>query len=143
MRLGRLTTLAMALALGTASAAAQPTGDWKIGDRLIGTSWQAATIGGSAVDDPKAATLEFIPGDHVRGQAGCNRFVGPFASRQDKITMGPLRTTKTACPAAEAAVAEKLIWTLHRVQRVEVSEQLLVLHGGAGSEPSRFVPAAK
>ena len=65
------------------AARADNTPSWRIGDDLAGTRWQAQAIKGVPVAEPGSVTLEFIPGEHVRGQAACNRFVGPYASRGD------------------------------------------------------------
>lgn len=114
----------------------------RIGDRLIGTSWQAESLRGEAVAEPAAATVDFLPGDHVRGQAGCKRFVAPFATRADKITIGPIRTSLGACDGAEAGLEGRMVEALEKAERVELGEGVLVLHD-AGGEPSRFVPRAE
>ena len=116
MRKARLPALLLtALVLTACSAGAQtqakrPAGPPpRIGDELVGTRWQAQSIDGQPVPDPALMTIDFLPGgDQVRGQAGCNRFVGPFASRADKVTLGILRQSRLPCrhgrdgPAAAA-----------------------------------------
>jgi heat shock protein HslJ len=111
----------------------------RVGDELVGTRWRADTLAGAPVADPALVTIDFLPGDHVRGQAGCNRFVGPFASRARRITIGWLRQSRLKCPPEEAALQRRVIATLHVAERAELGEDTLTLYGPAG-EASRFVP---
>jgi heat shock protein HslJ len=109
----------------------------RIGDDLVGTSWQAETLLGEKVADPLQATIDFLPGDHVRGQIACNRFVGPFATRAKHITIGPVRVSRLRCGEG-AALQKTLVDVLHYAQRAELSEDRLELIGSHGA-PSRFV----
>ena len=111
----------------------------RVGDQLEDTRWQAESIDGVPVADPSVMTLDFLPGgDQVRGQAGCNRFVGPFASRADKVTLGILRQSRDECAPALAAVQRQLIQLLHDAYRVEVGNGVLTFYSRHGDE-IRFV----
>jgi heat shock protein HslJ len=126
----RLPLLAALLALTVSvPASAQParTPTWRIGDDLAGTRWRAESIKGVPVADPSEATLEFIPGDHVRGQAACNRFVGPYASRSDRINLGPLRVSRLDCGDDGEALQNALIVELRRANRVVLTKDRLEL----------------
>jgi heat shock protein HslJ len=111
----------------------------RIGDDLVGTRWQAETLEGQPVLDPASATIDFLRGDHVRGQAGCNRFVGPFASRAKRVTIGIVRQSRLKCPGEQAALQRRMVNTLHLAERAELGEGTLTLYGPKG-ERSRFVP---
>jgi heat shock protein HslJ len=107
----------------------------RIGDELEGTSWQAKSLNGQAVADPSAMTIDFLPGgDQVRGQAGCNRFVGPFASRADKVTMGILRQSRTKCPPELAAVQKALIDMLHAAWQAKIEDGVLTFTSRQGEQ---------
>jgi heat shock protein HslJ len=146
MRKPILSLVLAALALGGTAVMAQeqpPPGPApRIGDKLIGSKWQAQSLQGEQVADPAAATLEFLPDDQVRGDAGCNQFVGPFATRADRIVFGPLRVSRLRCEGAEAMAQEQMLEALHQGGRVELHEDSLVLHAMSGA-PSRFVPLPK
>ena len=80
-------------------------------------------------------TIDFLkPGDQVRGQAGCNRFVGPFASRGDKVTMGILRQSRNACPPEQAAMQQTFIDMLHAAWRAELNGNTLTFYGRQGEQ---------
>jgi len=51
-----------------------------------------------APDDPTRYTLEFLPDTTVAAQIDCNRGRGPFTLDGQAITIGPLATTRMACP---------------------------------------------
>ena len=94
MQLRPIPAMALAMALLTAPAAAQVQTPSRVGDRLVGSKWQAQSLQGEPVENPAGATIDFLPGDQVRGQAGCGRFVGPFSTRMDRIVIGPLRPSR-------------------------------------------------
>jgi heat shock protein HslJ len=107
----------------------------RIGDELEGTSWQAEAIDGKPVPDPAAMTIDFLKGgDQVRGQAGCNRFVGPFASRGDKVSLGILRQSRSDCPPEQAAMQQAFIDMLHAAWRTELNGRTLTFYGRQGQQ---------
>jgi heat shock protein HslJ len=143
-----LPALMLAWAIGAPAAAMaqqapveapqEPVAPPRVGDKLIGTKWQAKTLEGRPAD-AAGATIDFLPDDQVRGQAGCKRFVGPFGSRADRITIGPVRTTRATCTGEEAEQERQMLEVLRQAARVVLEEDAMLLYGGAG-EPSRFVP---
>lgn len=105
---------------------------WRIGDDLAGTRWRAESIRGVPVADPASATLEFILGDHVRGQAACNRFVGPYASRGNRLNLGPLRLSRLNCSPEGNELAASLVSELRRASRVVLTDDRLELAPSSG-----------
>ena len=87
------------------------------------------------VADPSALTLEFLAsGDAVRGQAGCNSFIGPFASRGDKVTIGLLQQSRLKCPPEQAALQREFIQVLHKSWSTELTTDTLTFRGRNGGE---------
>lgn len=109
------------------AARADNTPSWRIGDDLAGTRWQAQAIKGVPVAEPGSVTLEFIPGEHVRGQAACNRFVGPYASRDDHINLGPLRLSRLDCGPEGNELAQAVIVELRRANKAILTKDRLEL----------------
>lgn len=138
----RFRTLAttLALALLVAPAAAQVRTPPRVGDQLVGTKWQAQTLQGEPVENPAGATIDFLPGDHVRGQAGCARFTGPFATRLDRIVIGPLRTSASPCGPVEVAQQLRFTGILKQAERAVLQDGVLLLYSAGKPEPSRFMP---
>ena len=109
------------------AARAENTPSWRIGDDLAGTRWQAQSLKGMPVAEPGSVTLEFIPGDQVRGQAACNRFVGPYASRDDRINLGPLRLSRLDCGPEGNELAQNVLVELRRANKVVLTKDRLEL----------------
>ena len=79
---------------------------------------------------------------HLSGYSGCNRYVGGYVLDGDRLTLGPIATTRMACePEAMEAEAEFLS-ALGAATRLVTSEEELVLSDKGGSELLRFVPVA-
>jgi heat shock protein HslJ len=127
--------LVAALAMPLAAFAQQGKGPRaRIGDRLQGTHWKVDTIDGQAVADPSTMTVVFASeGDEVSGVAGCNEYVGPFASRGDKVTMGILRVTRAECPPEQAAMQKALIDMLHAAYQASVEDGVLTFVSRQGA----------
>ena len=129
--------LLLILTMAASSAMAQSTrgNTPRVGDELEGTSWQAVSIDGKPVPDPSQMTIDFLKGgDSVRGQAGCNRFTGPFASRGDKVTMGILRQSRNECPPDQAAAQQAFVDMLHAAYRTEVDGRTLTFTSRSGQQ---------
>ena len=66
-----------------------------------GQVWQVNSVNNGreavvSVDPQSALTLLFGP-DDVSGNSGCNQFRGPYTRVGDRITLGPLVSTRKAC----------------------------------------------
>lgn len=127
--------LVAALAVPLAAMGQQGKGPRpRIGDRLQGTHWKVASIDGQPAANPALMTVVFAPeGDEVSGIAGCNKYVGPFASRGDKVTMGILRVTRAECPADQAAMQKALVDMLHAAYQASVEDGVLTFVSRKGA----------
>lgn len=84
--------LALACATGGGNAAPAP---------LEKTRWALTSFGPQEIPIPPTQTEPFLvfggePG-RVVGSGGCNRLAGPYEQSGDKLTFGPLASTKMAC----------------------------------------------
>jgi heat shock protein HslJ len=116
----------------------------RIGDRLVGTRWRAESLRGRPVPKELAGvqTLEFLEDGFVRGETGCNRYVGPFATRANRAVLGPLSLTRRACAQPDLTQQEAaFVETLEKTERAELREedQVLLLYSSLSDRPSRFV----
>jgi len=67
-------------------------------DRLIGIEWLALDIDGTPVSTLANSTIKFEDAVSVAGNGGCNRFFGTAKLAGDALELGPLGTTRMACP---------------------------------------------
>jgi heat shock protein HslJ/uncharacterized membrane protein len=63
---------------------------------LVGSRWKIVAIDGRAVSGD-AYFLEFDEG-RLSGQAGCNRFSGPYSEVRPTLRPGTIISTRMACP---------------------------------------------
>jgi heat shock protein HslJ len=121
----------------------QRRGPPRIGEKLAQTRWRAESLRGRPVAKGAAPqTLEFLEDGFVRGETGCNRFVGPFATRANRAVLGPLSLTRRACAQpAQAQQETTFVETLEKTERAELREQdqVLLLYSSLSDKPSRFV----
>lgn len=68
----------------------------------------------------------------VSGTAGCNRFTGTFTTDGDRLTIGPLATTRMACPEPQMRIEQAVLRTLAAAQRWAESDATLVIETGTG-----------
>ncbi len=64
---------------------------------LAGTNWLIVDINGSIVGG-ETYQLSFDGEGRLSGQAGCNRFSGPYAQRGHLLMPGAIVATRMACP---------------------------------------------
>lgn len=109
-----------------------------VGEQALRGSWEITSLyTGNAISSPVAGatlTLEFA-GGRVAGNGGCNTFEGPFEVRgTDKITLGPLASTRRACadPAADTQEQQYLA-ALELARTYEVTGNQLTLFRDGGT----------
>ena len=86
------------LALGLAGCGGTPM--------LTDTAWAFVSVGGQVVGKGDFSTMQpmfrFLPdSSRIMGYGGCNQFSGTFTQVKDVVKIGPLITTKRACPGMD------------------------------------------
>lgn len=105
MRLRHLPPPAAAIVLAFSLAACSSTGTTSgtpspspTRDLLAGTRWALLSLANEPVPDGITATLMFDAGQ-ASGSGGCNTFNGQYeVTGSDSIRIGPLASTRKACP---------------------------------------------
>jgi heat shock protein HslJ len=64
---------------------------------LDGTSWTLVSLAGQEPLAEAPITIEFA-GEQVSGSSGCNRYSGGYTVDGNELSIGPLATTRMACP---------------------------------------------
>jgi heat shock protein HslJ len=85
--------------LASPGIAAPPSEEAPAGASLPGTSWLLVDLDGSAAFEAALApNLTFADDGTLAGFAGCNTYNGSFSVDGAAIDIGPLATTRIACP---------------------------------------------
>lgn len=132
-----IATLLVALT-ASACGATPPAGD--VG-RLTGATWEATEVDGKPVATPAPVTLAIADGQ-ASGGSGCNSYSATVTLAPDRISFGPLMSTKMAC-AEEGAMQTEMAYlqALSGAERWSISATgQLTLSGSKGNV--LFKPAA-
>ena len=89
--------------------------------------------------DGRGQTLRLANG-HLSGYSGCNRYVGGYTLDADRLTVGPIATTRMACEPEAMEAEAAFLAALGAATRLVVSEAELVLSDEGGRELLRFAP---
>lgn len=98
---------------------------------LAGPQWSVGEIGGAAVPPAGAITMGFSVDGRISGSAGCNQFFGPIAiDGEGGLTVGPLVSTKMACPQMD--LEQAFLEALSAADRFDFAEngELELFAGG-------------
>ena len=105
---------------------------------LPGSEWLLEDLGGSGVIDNIQATLVFPEAGKIAGFGSCNRFFGPVEIHGDAMKIGPLGSTRMACPEAVMSQETKYLAALQAAERFEWTEPYLLIHCKGPENPLRF-----
>jgi len=93
---------------------------------LAGSEW------GPETDAKPGCFVQFKEAD-VAGHAGCNRFFGRYTLDGTAIKIGPLASTRMACPAEVMEAEQAWLRMLESARTAEASHKELVLKDAAGA----------
>ena len=127
-RLRHALSVAALAALVACAPAMAPRADAGLG----GTSW---LVEGQASDSAVASfrqTVVFVDDDQIAGEGGCNRFFGTYRTDGTDLAIGPLGSTRMACPGPIMDLEDRLFDVLEAVAawRRDGPDMLLLDAGG-------------
>ena len=74
--------------------------------------------------------IQFKADGTVSGNGGCNQFGGTFSADANRLSFGPMRATKMACPALKAE--QEFFSALANTRRMQASHLTLSLQNESG-----------
>jgi heat shock protein HslJ len=119
-------------------AATQPVSGKTVSFSLLGSEWLLEDLGGSGVIDRMQATLTFPEAGKVAGNGSCNRFFGPAEISGGTIKLGPLASSRMACPEAVMNQETKYLDALQAAERFEWKDPYLLIYCKDFEKPLRF-----
>jgi len=127
-------TAALALAMLAWACAAYP-------QALENTYWKLTLLGDTpvaAVSKPREAHFILYPDSRrVSGSGGCNRLMGRYELKDDRLTFGNMASTMMAC--ADGMDTEQAFHrALELVSKVKITGQRLELYDAAGNIVAHF-----
>lgn len=116
----------------------------EVGDpfSLSGSAWLLEDLGGHGVIDNVQATLTFPETGKIAGNGSCNRFFGPSERSGDHLKIGPLGSTRMACPEAVMKQETKYLAALQAANHFEWKNPYLLVYCKGWEKPLRFTRLA-
>ncbi len=102
---------------------------------LTGTSWLVEDIGGAGVIDFARTTISFSEDGRVYGDTACNRYNGGVTLDADRMSFGPLISTKRACPEAVMNQESRFLEAMGKVESWALDENGLLFLYDADGQP--------
>lgn len=119
-------------------AATQPKSAKTAPFNLTGTEWLLEDLGGAGVMDNIQATLTFPEVGKTTGKGSCNRFFGSAEITGNAIKLGPLASSRMACPEAVMNQEAKYLDALQAAERFEWKDPYLLIYCKGFEKPLRF-----
>jgi heat shock protein HslJ len=122
----RVLALALAMMSVGAPAIAEPE------KRLLRT-WRVVALAGEPIPGGVQVTMALNAGGRIGGTSGCNRYGGQAqALRGGALAVGPLMSTRMACPPPRMEVETRFLALLQSATRWSLSSGRLMLTGPDG-----------
>jgi putative lipoprotein len=94
---------------------------------LVGPTWVAEDIQGRGVIDYLQSSITFTAEGRAQGFGGCNNFTGGYTLDRATLALGPLASTRKACPPAIMNQETRLHQALGKVRGYRFENGLLIL----------------
>jgi len=107
---------------------------------LVGPAWVAEDIGRQGVIDDLQSHVTFTAEGRAQGSGGCNNFSGAYAHPGETLEIGPLASTKKACPPAIMDQEARFFEALGQARRYRFENGLLYLSDAQGMPVMRLWP---
>ncbi|GEM_PF-1198591 len=88
--------------------------------QLMQGDWRLVTLTGGAVPERVTASLS-VTGTRVAGEAGCNRLTATLTQSGAELRLGPISSTRMACPDDRSAFEVRLLAALARVRGFDLT----------------------
>ena len=105
---------------------------------LAGSEWRPVRIGALKVSPEADVFVQFQGEGQLSGQGGCNRFFGPWQIDGEAIAIGPLASTRMACPEPQMELEAALFGALEAARSYQRERIELTLFDADGKELARF-----
>jgi heat shock protein HslJ len=126
------------------STGGQMTFGRAVAQSLVGPTWELTGYnnGRNAVQSVLAGTTStavFGDDGRITGSAGCNTYMGPYQTDGQRLTIGPLATTRMACPQPVMDQETAYLAALQNATRYELESGRLVLRDASGATQAMFI----
>ena len=116
------------------------TGHFMISSAVAGPFNLAGSEWGFAGETGRTACfVQFRSDGVVGGSSGCNRFTGAYTQKDEELTLGPLASTRMACPPEVMEREQQFLTMLGQVRYAEADHLELTLKDADGDVLAELV----
>lgn len=108
-------------------------------DGLAGSEWRPTRTGSSALPPQAEQFVQFKGDAKLAGHGGCNRFFGQYKVSGNEISIGPVGSTRMACPEPVMDAEMAFFAALDSARTYRRDKANLVLFGTDDKETARLV----
>lgn len=102
-------------------------------DQLADREWVVEDLNGAGIIDASRMTMAFLGDGRVAGSSSCNRYMGQYQLRGNRIEFGHTASTRMACAEALMQQEERFLQLLEDLETVEIdSTGALILRAPDG-----------
>lgn len=101
--------------------------------------WRPVAVGDGRFPDDTPAFMTIAADGTINGHAGCNRFSGVLLRTENGVEIGPLATTRRACPDSQMRLEAALLIALERARKLRADGDVLRLLGPDDEDMARFI----
>jgi heat shock protein HslJ len=105
---------------------------------LAGSEWRPVEIAEVAIADDADIFVQFRAEGRITGHGGCNRFFGIYRLDGGRMHIGPLASTRKACPGPVMHRESGLLGALSRAKGFTRDRIDLTLRDASGNVIARF-----
>ena len=91
------------------------------GASLTGKQWRPVYLGAEAVPEDSGLHVEFAVDGSINGHGGCNSFFGSLEKTESGLSVGPLGSTRMACPEPIMSRESAFLSALQQATMFEVA----------------------
>lgn len=113
------------------------------GAEATGINWRPTFIGVEPIPEDARMFVLFEIDGGIKGHGGCNSFFGSLEKTDDSITIGPLGSTRMACPEPIMGREMAFMDALQKTKQFDVTATRLHLIGDDNQKLAELVPNAE
>jgi heat shock protein HslJ len=97
------------------------------GVELTGVIWRPVTVDEQAIPADAGMYIQFEVDGGIKGHGGCNGFFGSLEQRESGVGVGPLGSTRMACPEEIMSREMAFLNAVQQTTNFETSDDNLIL----------------
>ncbi len=97
------------------------------GSEMTGINWRPIVVGADPIPDDSGISVLFEIDGSIQGNGGCNSFSGSLEQNDTALSVGPLRSTRMACPEPTMSREGEFMAALQNAKHFEMGKDRLQL----------------